>query len=64
VPNVVGQRLAGARSKLARAHCRVGRVTRRRSSAAKRGRVLAESPKAGKTLRSGARIDLKVGKGR
>jgi beta-lactam-binding protein with PASTA domain len=64
VPNVVGRKLARAKSRLVHAHCRVGQVTKRRSSSAKRGRVLAESPKAGRTLQSGARINLKVGKGR
>jgi beta-lactam-binding protein with PASTA domain len=45
-------------------HCRVGAITRRPSSPAKKGRVLAQRPRAGKTLRKGAKVNLKVGKGR
>jgi len=60
---VVGQRLPAAKTRLIRAHCRVGKVTRKRSSVAKRGRVLSQTPKPGKTLRSGGRVALKIGKG-
>jgi beta-lactam-binding protein with PASTA domain len=64
VPRVVGQKLVKARRKIAHAHCRIGKIAKKRSSLAKKGRVLAQSPKAGRTLRNGARINLTVGKGR
>jgi len=63
VPKVVGQRLTAAKTRLIRAHCRVGRVTKKRSRAAKRGRVLSQTPKPGKTLGRGGRVALKIGKG-
>jgi eukaryotic-like serine/threonine-protein kinase len=63
VPNVVGQKLAKAKARIVSRHCRVGRITRAHSTLAKKGRVLSESPKAGKTLRKGARVNLRVGRG-
>jgi beta-lactam-binding protein with PASTA domain len=63
VPRVVGLKLGKARAKIARAHCRVGKVTKKASTRRQRGRVLAQSPKAGKTLPAGGTTNLKVGKG-
>jgi beta-lactam-binding protein with PASTA domain len=63
VPNVVGMTVGKAKSRLARAHCGVGNVTRRASSAARKGKVLAQSPSPRKRLRNGAKINLTVGKG-
>jgi len=60
---VVGLKLARARAKLARRHCRVGKVTRRASTRKKLGTVLAQRPRAGKKLRNGAKVNLTVGKG-
>jgi beta-lactam-binding protein with PASTA domain len=62
VPNVVGKALGNAKAAIARAHCRVGTVTRRHSSARKRGKVVGQSPAAGKKLRNGAKVNLVVGK--
>jgi beta-lactam-binding protein with PASTA domain len=64
VPNVVGQKLARAKSRIVRAHCRVGNITRKHSSLKKRGRVLSQAPRPGRTLKQGAKVNLKVGKGR
>jgi hypothetical protein len=64
VPSVVGKPLAKAKARIVKAHCEVGKVTRKRSSLRKKGHVLAQSPKAGKTLPSGAKVRLVVGKGR
>lgn len=61
VPNVVGKLLATAKRRIHRAHCQVGSVAYKRSTKAKRNRVLRESPRAGKRLRNGARIRLVVG---
>jgi len=63
VPNVVGQRLAKARAKIRKRHCRVGAITRRHSSAAMRGRVIKQSPKASAKRRpNGFRVRLTVGR--
>jgi beta-lactam-binding protein with PASTA domain len=58
---VVGQKLARAKAKIVSRHCKVGKITRAHAGAAKRGRVLAQRPKGGRTLKKGARISLKVG---
>jgi beta-lactam-binding protein with PASTA domain len=49
--------------RIAHAHCRPGRVTRQRSSKARKNHVLAQSPKPGRTLKQGAKVNLTVGKG-
>jgi beta-lactam-binding protein with PASTA domain len=61
---VVGLKLAKAKARIRARHCRVGTITRKPSTPAKKGRVLAQRPKAGKTLRRGAKVSLKVGRGR
>lgn len=63
VPNVVGQKLAKAETKIRARHCRVGKIVKKASSPARKGRILSESPRVGKTLKKGARVNLTVGKG-
>jgi beta-lactam-binding protein with PASTA domain len=63
VPNVVGKPLATAKTKIKKAHCRVGRVTYKLSTKAKMNRVLSETPKPGKRLKNGTRVNLTVGRG-
>jgi glucose/arabinose dehydrogenase len=63
VPRVVGLRLATARTRIRRAHCRVGRVRRQRSSRAS-GRVVAQTPRPGARRARGARVHLSVSRGR
>jgi Tol biopolymer transport system component len=60
VPRVVGLRLAKARTRITRAHCRVGRIRRARSRRA--GRVLSQNPRAGARRPAGTRISLVVGR--
>jgi PASTA domain-containing protein len=60
VPNVVGQRLARARTRIRQAHCSVGRIRRRHSRRV--GRVLAQSPRAGTRLSFRGRVSLVVGR--
>jgi Tol biopolymer transport system component len=62
VPRVVGLRLATARRRIGRAHCRVGRVRRARSRSV--GRVLSQSPRAGSVRPRGAKVKLVVGRRR
>ena len=63
VPRVVGLKLNAAKTRIRRARCRVGRVTRRFSSRRKRGKVIAQSPRAGRRFAVGHRVNLVVGKG-
>jgi hypothetical protein len=64
VPKVVGKPLAKARVALRRRHCRVGRVTRAYSKRVRKGRVLAQRPKAGRKLKSGTKVNLVVSRGK
>jgi outer membrane protein assembly factor BamB len=63
VPKVVGLKLAKAKTKIRSGDCSVGQISKKASSAAKRGRVLSQSPKPGKTLASRGKVKLTVGKG-
>jgi len=63
VPKVVGLPLTKARTRISKAHCRVGKIKKKTSSTKKKGKVLAQSPKPGKTLANGAKVNLTVGKG-
>jgi len=63
VPNVVGRTLASARTRIRRAHCRVGHITRKFSSRRLKNHVLRQSPRAGRRLPNGSRVNLTVGKG-
>lgn len=63
VPNVVGKTLAKAKAKLRTAHCRTGKVTRKASSARLKGKVVRQSPRRGKHLANGAKVNLTIGKG-
>ena len=63
VPSVVGKTLRAAKTAIARANCRVGRVGRRASASA-RGRVVSQRPPPGKTFANRSKIDLVVSRGR
>lgn len=62
VPNVRGRMLRGARRAIVRAGCRVGTV-RSRYSSVRKGRVIAQAPRAGRRVRLGARISLTLSRG-
>jgi Tol biopolymer transport system component len=62
VPKVIGMRLAVARSRIGRANCRVGSVRRVRTKAKKRGKVVAQNPKAGSVKDRGFQVKLVVGR--
>jgi PASTA domain len=64
VPNVRGKSLKAAKTRIRRAHCKTGRVTRAYSRSVARGRVIAQKPKAGARMKQGAPIKLVVSKGR
>ena len=63
VPKVVGKPLPAAKKKLKAAHCRAGTI-KKVYSKVKRGRVVAQHPKAGRHLKGGAKVALTVSKGR
>jgi hypothetical protein len=63
VPKLKGKKLAAARTALRKHHCGVGKITKVKSTARNRGRVVAEKPNPGKHLRKGAKVALKIGKG-
>jgi hypothetical protein len=62
VPKLVGLALKTARTRIVRAHCKVGKVTRKPAARKKRGKVVGQSPKAGRKLRAGAKVSLAVGR--
>ena len=62
VPKVTGKKLAAAKRSIRRAHCAVGTITRKKASKARRGRVLKQSPRAGRRIERGGRVNLVVGR--
>ena len=63
VPNVIGKKLALAKSAITSKHCRVGRVAYVKSTKRRKGRVIRQQPGAGKTLATGSKVNLWVGRG-
>jgi hypothetical protein len=63
VPSLAGLTLTKARAKLKKAHCRLGKVTKKRSRVRK-GRVIAQKPKRGAVRRKGARVGVVLSRGR
>lgn len=64
VPNVQGRTLVAARTRLVRANCRVGKLTRAYSRRARRGTVISQRSRAGVRLPEFAKVDLVVSRGR
>jgi PKD domain/PASTA domain len=60
VPKLRGKSLATAKRALKRAHCGVGKVTRKRSSSVRSGHVIGSKPKAGRHRPRGTRVALLV----
>jgi len=59
-----GKTLAAARSTLRASHCGVGTVKTVRSSTVAVGRVISQSPVAGRTRAAGTKVKLTVSRGR
>jgi beta-lactam-binding protein with PASTA domain len=55
VPKLSGRKLKGARKGLAASHCKLGKVVRKGRGAK---HVVAQSPKAGKTLPAGSAVGV------
>jgi hypothetical protein len=64
VPNVKRQTLAAAKRKIAAGHCTTGRVTKAKSKTVPKGKVISQSPVAGKKLARGAKVNLVVSRGK
>ena len=62
VPRLRHRLLAPAKRAIRSAHCAVGHVRRRESADRNRGRVIGQSPAAGKNFAAGKRVNLTVGK--
>lgn len=63
VPVLRGKKLAAAKTALKRAHCAVGKVTKKASAKIAAGKVISSNPKAGTTHKAGTKVALKVSKG-
>ncbi len=62
VPSVKRVKLTGAKRKLHRAGCALGKVRRRQGVSMKIGRVVGQRPKRGKILPAGAKVSLTLGR--
>lgn len=63
VPALAGKTLKSARKKLAKAHCALGKVTKKKGVTARTGKVVKQSPKPGTVLASGAEVKVTLGGG-
>ncbi len=62
VPKLAGKRLKAAKKSLKQAGCKLGKVKKVAGPASKVGKVVKQSPKAGKALAPGSKVSLKLGK--
>jgi hypothetical protein len=60
VPKLVGTKVATVKSRLARAHCRLGSITRRHRKGVRNGVILSSPSKPGALLPAGAHVRLVV----
>ena len=63
VPKLKGKTLVAAKGALSKAHCRVGKVTRKYSKVRK-GRVISQRPTTGQQRPAGAKVNLAISKGK
>ncbi len=63
VPNVRGLSLGTAKARVRARHCSLAQVKKLASSKRMRGRVVAQTPRAGSVRANGARVTLWVGRG-
>jgi hypothetical protein len=64
VPNVKGMKLVAAVRELVAGDCKRGKVTYAYSPKVRRGRVMKQSARPGKTLAAGSKVNLLVSKGK
>lgn len=58
VPKLKGKKLKASKKKARKAGCKIGKVTKRKGSSAKTGKVVKQNPKPGKVLAPGTKIKL------
>lgn len=63
VPNVRRKTLPAARRSIRRARCTVGKITRKSSARVKKGRIMSQSPRAGRSVQVGTKVRLVVSRG-
>jgi hypothetical protein len=61
VPKLTGKKLKVVRKKIGRADCKLGKVIKRKGATAKRGKVVKQSPKPGKSLPAHTKIRVTLG---
>jgi serine/threonine-protein kinase len=64
VPKVKGKKLAKAKRAIRSHHCALGKVRKAYSRTVLEGRVISQKPKAGSHRAPGAKVTLKVSKGK
>jgi hypothetical protein len=62
VPKLAGQTLRQVKGSLRGAGCTVGKVAKKPAGKKKRGKVVVQTPKAGKVLAPGAKVAVKLGR--
>jgi serine/threonine-protein kinase len=62
VPKLKGKKLAAAKKAIKKAHCGVGKVTKKNSSKKNKGKVISQSPRPHAVKRKGTKVKLTVGK--
>jgi beta-lactam-binding protein with PASTA domain len=61
VPKVVKKTLKAAKKAIRKAHCKVGLVSTKQGVKAATGKVVRQSPKAGKVIAAHSAVSLKLG---
>ena len=64
VPKLKGKSLKAAKKKLKAANCKLGKVTKGKSKKIAKGLIIKQSPKPGARKPSGAKVNVKLSKGR
>ena len=62
VPKLAGKHLKAVKKSLKQASCKLGTVKKIAGPASKAGKVVKQSPKAGKALAPGSKVSVKLGK--
>lgn len=61
VPNLKHKRLAAAKKLLARAHCKLGKVTKPKKHTTRKLKVIRQKPGAKKTVAAGTKVSVRLG---
>ncbi|HZO07552.1 MAG TPA: PASTA domain-containing protein, partial [Solirubrobacterales bacterium] len=61
VPKLAGKKLKAAKRLIRKGECKVGFVKKRGEATAKTGRVVAQKPPAGRTVRTGSKVRVTLG---